>query len=84
MAKVRAYMFLEVSAKKVADIVEKATKLEGVRVADAVTGRHDVIVQLEANNFASLANTVLPRLRGLDGIQSSETAIVIEEPREEL
>ncbi|MEF8787691.1 MAG: Lrp/AsnC ligand binding domain-containing protein [Planctomycetota bacterium] len=84
MEKVLGYMFLQIAARKVADAVASANKLEGVRAAHAVTGRHDVIVQLEAEDFATLANEVLPRLRAIEGVQSSETAIVIEEPREEL
>ena len=84
MDKVLAYMFLQVSAQRVAEVVEKAEQLEGVRTSHAVTGRHDVIVQLEADSFVSLANEVLPRLRAIEGVQSSETAIVIAEPREEL
>jgi len=84
MEKVLAYMFLEIAAQKVADAVESAQKLDGVRAAHAVTGRHDVIVQLEARDFATLANEVLPRLRAIQGVQSSETAVVIEEPRQEL
>ena len=84
MDKVLAYMFLQIAAQKVADAVDSARQLKGVRAAHAVTGRHDVIVQLEAEDFAMLANDVLPRVRAIEGVQSSETAIVIEEPREEL
>lgn len=84
MEKVLGYMFLTVSAQQVANAVEQARTLEGVRESHAVTGRHDVVVQIEAEDFATLANEVLPRLRAIPGVQSSETAIVIEEPREEL
>ena len=84
MDKVLAYMFLEIAAQKVADAVDSARDLEGVRAVHAVTGRHDVIVQLEAEDFATLANEVLPRLRAIEGVQSSETAVVIAEPRKEL
>ena len=84
MEKVLAYMFLTVSAQQVANAVEQARGLQNVRAVHAVTGRHDVIVQLEAEDFTTLANNVLPQLRAIGGVQSSETAIVIEEPREEL
>lgn len=84
MAKVLAYVFVEVEARKVADVVEACGRIDGVRVSHAVTGRYDVIAQMEAEDFAELANRMLPKLRAIDGVRSTETAIVIPEPREEL
>ena len=84
MASVLGYVFVEVEAPRVADVLDAIVGIEGVRSAYAVTGRHDVIAQVEAPDFTQLATIVLARLRKIKGVRSTETALVIQEPREQL
>jgi DNA-binding Lrp family transcriptional regulator len=81
---VQAYVFFDLQARKVADVVEAVNAIDGVTMAHAVTGRYDAIAYLEAEDFAELANDVLPQIRAVGGILGTETAVVIAEPREEL
>lgn len=82
--KVQAYVFFELQARKVADVMDAVNDVEGVVAAHAVTGRYDAIAFLEADRFSDLANVILPKIRAVEGILSTETAVVIAEPREEL
>ncbi|MFW6189615.1 MAG: Lrp/AsnC family transcriptional regulator [Planctomycetota bacterium] len=84
MAKVSGYVFVEVGTRHVADVLEGLNAIEGVTAAHAVTGRYDVIAQVTAPKFSELANTVLAELRQIDGVLTTETALVIPEPRDEL
>ena len=84
MAKVEGYVFMEVDPGRVADAVDSIARIEGVKSVCAVTGRYDVLANVEAEEFAERANTVLPQVRKVEGVRSTETALVIPEPREEL
>jgi DNA-binding Lrp family transcriptional regulator len=84
MAKVIGYVFVEVGTRHVSEVLDGLNRIEGVTVAHAVTGRYDVIAQVESEEFFDLANAVLPKVRQLDGVKSTETALVIPEPRKEL
>lgn len=84
MAKVLGYVFIEVEANRVPDVVEAIATVDGVTQAHAVTGRYDVVAQIEGKDFAELATMVLSGIRTISGVRSSETALVIPEPRKEL
>jgi len=84
MAKVMGYVFVEAEAPHVADVVDAIVDIQGVKSAYAVTGRYDVIVQVEAADFTELATIVLAKLRKVKGVKATETALVIREPRKEL
>jgi len=84
MAKVIGYVFVEAEAPYVADVVDTLIDIEGVKSAYAVTGRYDVIVQVEAADFTELATIVLAKVRKVKGVKATETALVIGAPRKEL
>ena len=84
MAGVFGYVLIEVEGRHVSDVVEGVGKVEGVRTVHAVTGRYDVIAQVEADEFAELANVVLAHVRQVDGVKSTETILTIPEPQKEL
>jgi DNA-binding Lrp family transcriptional regulator len=84
MAAVFGYVFVEVAGRHVSDVLEAVSRIEGVKAAHAVTGRYDVILQVGAEEFSQLANSVLLEVRKIDGVKSTETALVITEPRKEL
>jgi len=84
MAEVLGYVLMAVEAQRVAEVVEGLEQIEGVRQSHAVTGQYDVIAQVASEDFVALANNVLTKIRLIEGIHSTETAIVIPEPRREL
>ena len=44
---------------------------------DAVTGPFDLVVQIEADTLESLNELVLSRIRGVDGVVKTSTAIIL-------
>ena len=51
--------------------------MPGVRAAHAVTGVYDVVCQVEADSLDELANTVVDRIQGVEGVIRTETALVV-------
>ncbi len=84
MAAVSGYVFVEVAGRHVFEVLEAAGRIEGVTAAHAVTGRYDVILEVAAEEFSQLANSVLLEVRKIDGVKATETALIIPEPRKEL
>jgi DNA-binding Lrp family transcriptional regulator len=65
-------------ARSVADAVARAT-CEGARVlaSDTVTGPHDVIVRLEADDLDRLNAAVVETIESVPGVQHTITCLAI-------
>jgi hypothetical protein len=61
-------------AKKAADAI---SKIEGVKMAHAVTGPFDVIAFAEVSDLASLSDLVLAKIQAIDGVKRTQTAVVV-------
>ncbi|MFB3888562.1 MAG: Lrp/AsnC ligand binding domain-containing protein [Candidatus Bathyarchaeia archaeon] len=55
-------------------VVEEARKIEGVKMANAVAGRFDVIVYAQAANLS----WIIARLHSIKGVTKTESLIVLE------
>ena len=58
------------------EIAEAALKIQGVKMAHAVTGQFDVIVYAEFANMDALRE-IIGKFMSLNGVQRTQTAIVI-------
>ncbi|MCS7145382.1 MAG: Lrp/AsnC ligand binding domain-containing protein [Nitrososphaerota archaeon] len=74
---VQAFVFIRTRAGKASSVAEQAGKLSGCKLACMVTGRYDVVVLLEAADLKALTDTVLSKIHTIDGVESTETAIVV-------
>ncbi len=74
----RAFVLLNVQAGKCPDVVGKLRKIQGVTSANACWGRPDIFVIVDVPNQTALASTVLNQIQEIDGVESSDTHIVIE------
>ncbi len=74
----KAYVLINVRAGKAREVVKKLQKTEGVRNADTCWGRPDIFALVEVSNETTLAGTVLDKVQAIDGIESTDTHIVIE------
>ncbi|MBN1289892.1 MAG: Lrp/AsnC ligand binding domain-containing protein [Actinobacteria bacterium] len=75
--KKRAYVFINVSAGKLDMVLRTLSGMPQVISAEGVSGHCDVIAVVGAGNLESLQDTILSTIRGVDGIQSTETVIVM-------
>jgi DNA-binding Lrp family transcriptional regulator len=72
-----AYVLIQTEVGKAATVAEAVRTVEGVRVADDVTGPYDVIVLVEAESMDALARTVVSRIQMVDGITRTLTCPVV-------
>ena len=74
----RAFVLLNVQAGKCPDVVGKLRKIQGVTSANACWGRPDIFAIVDVANQTALATTVLNQIQEIDGVESSDTHIVID------
>ncbi|HUU13730.1 MAG TPA: Lrp/AsnC ligand binding domain-containing protein [Terriglobia bacterium] len=74
----RAYVLINVRPGKVRDVVSFVSRLEGVRHADACWGLPDVFVYVETPDEKKLNELVMDNLQKLEGVERTETHIVVE------
>jgi len=73
---VNAYVLVVGDVGMAPQIVEAASKIAGVKLAQSITGAYDVIVAVEAEDTAQLSQIVL-EIESLDGVVDTDTCVVL-------
>ena len=71
-----AYIFINTDPGMLWEITEAALKIEGVKMAHAVTGQFDVVAYSEFANMDTLRE-ILEKFQSLRGVQRTQTAVAI-------
>ncbi len=74
---VSAYIMVDVAGDHTKSAYQTITRIPLVKQVDAVTGPFDLVVQIEADTLESLNELVLSRIRGVDGVVKTSTAIIL-------
>ncbi len=74
----KAHILINMRAGKARDVVEKIRKIEGVKHVSACWGRPDIFAFADVENEKALADAVLAKIQTIDGIESTDTHIVID------
>lgn len=74
---VRAYIFIEATKARDLNVAEEITTLPGVKQADVVTGRFDVIVTVEVGELGDLWDTVY-KIQALPAVLKTTTNVVVQ------
>jgi len=74
---VQAYILIQTEVGKAADVAREIAELDGVTLAEDVTGPYDVIVRAEARNVDELGKLVVARVQGVEGITRTLTCPVV-------
>jgi DNA-binding Lrp family transcriptional regulator len=74
----RAYLKISVEAGKEREIRGALQRIPEVRSADLTTGDQDIIAIIEASSYETLLRTIVDKMRGIDGITSTSTSLVLE------
>lgn len=74
---VEAYILIQTEVGRAADVAAEVRDMQGVKVADDVTGPYDVIVRAEARNVDELGKLVVARVQSIDGITRTLTCPVV-------
>ncbi|MEM2094346.1 MAG: Lrp/AsnC ligand binding domain-containing protein [Candidatus Bathyarchaeia archaeon] len=72
----RAYVFINAEPGKLWQITAVASKLKGVKMADAITGEFDVILYIELEDMNQLSN-LIELIQNIKGVVRTHTSIVI-------
>jgi len=74
---VQAYILIQTDVGRAATVASAIADLEGVALAEDVTGPYDVIVRAEANTVDELGKLVVARVQSVPGITRTLTCPVV-------
>jgi DNA-binding Lrp family transcriptional regulator len=74
--KIGAYILIKIAPGKSRPIIEKISKVEGVKTVHPVTGMFDIIAFIEAPDINHLTDAVRSGIQTIEGVLRTHTAIV--------
>lgn len=74
---VQAYILVQTEVGKAAEVARRIAAIEGVTLAEDVTGPYDVIVRAEATNVDDLGRLVVAQIQGVTGITRTLTCPIV-------
>ena len=74
---VHAYVLIQTDVGKAAHVAQELGRIEGVIVAEGVTGPYDVIAQAEAASMNELGRMVVRDMQQIEGITRTITCPVV-------
>jgi DNA-binding Lrp family transcriptional regulator len=72
-----AYILIQTEVGKAAGVAKTVGAIQGVQVAEGVTGPYDVIARAEARNVDELGKLVVARVQAVEGITRTLTCPVV-------
>ncbi|MCX8204873.1 MAG: Lrp/AsnC ligand binding domain-containing protein [Candidatus Nezhaarchaeota archaeon] len=78
-----AFVLINSEAGAEEEILEKLTKIDGVKEAYSVYGVYDIVVKIEAPDMEKLKEIVHTKIRRIEKIRSTLTMIAFEERRKQ-
>ena len=73
---IQAYVLVDISAKRPAAVVAEIAGMEGVLSAQPVTGPHDAIVLVSADDMTRMGRLVMEDIRGVEGVSRTLTCVI--------
>ncbi|MGI8577224.1 MAG: Lrp/AsnC family transcriptional regulator [Nocardioidaceae bacterium] len=74
---VQAYILIQTEVGKAAEVAQQISAVNGVTLAEDVTGPYDVIVRAEAHNVDELGKLVVAKVQAIGGITRTLTCPVV-------
>jgi DNA-binding Lrp family transcriptional regulator len=74
---VNAYILIQTEVGKAATVAQHVAGIDGVLLAEDVTGPYDVIVRAEASTMDELGRLVVARVQGVVGITRTLTCPIV-------
>ena len=74
---ISAFVLIDTTGNHTKTAYKTLTRIQGIQAVYPVTGPYDLIAQVEAETFEELNDLIMVRLRGVDGITKTNTAIVL-------
>ena len=73
----QAYILIQTEVGKSSDVAKEIRQLNGVTLAEDVTGPYDVIARVEAGSVDELGQLVIARIQDVKGITRTLTCTVV-------
>jgi len=74
---ISAFVLIDTTGNHTKSAYKTLTRIQGVKAVFPVTGPYDLIAQVDAETLEELNDLVMVRIRGVDGITKTNTAIVL-------
>ncbi len=74
---ISAFVLIDTTGNHTKSAYKTLTRIQGVKAVYPVTGPHDLVAEVEAETLEELNDLVMARIRGIDGITKTNTAIVL-------
>ncbi len=74
---VQAYILVQTEVGKAAEVARRIGDIQGVTMAEDVTGPYDVIVRAEAGNVDDLGKLVVAQIQNVTGITRTLTCPIV-------
>jgi len=74
---VTVYVLVRTRPGMSAEVARRARGITGVKAAETVTGRFDVIITAEVPQLTNVGNLVISQIQSIDGVERTETAIAL-------
>jgi DNA-binding Lrp family transcriptional regulator len=74
---VQAYVLVQTDVGKASQVAQQVSAVDGVVVAEAVTGPYDVIARTEAASMDELGRMVVRDLQQIEGITRTITCPIV-------
>ncbi len=75
---VEAYILLTSTIGEVRKVYSKLQNSDNIKSVNIVTGPFDIITLVEAEDLPTLTNAVVEEIREIEGVEDTNTAIVVE------
>ena len=72
-----AYVLIQTEVGKVAHVAQALGDLDGVQVAEDITGPYDIIAKIQAPGLDQLGRLVVSRIQVVDGVTRTLTCTVL-------
>ena len=72
-----SYILMQLAPGTAKTAAKAISKIEGVKMAHAVTGPFDVIAFAEVPDLTTLSDLVLAKIQNVKGVQKTQTAVVV-------
>ena len=74
----KAYLKIDIETGKETDVKAALKKIGGVKSADFVTGKNDLLALVEGSSFEEIVTKILGEIRKVKGINKTITDFVFE------
>lgn len=74
---VQAYVLIQTEQGRMAEVLSRASEIEGVIEADIVTGPYDAIIRVAADDLDTLGKMIVSELQAVGGVVRTLTCPIV-------